>query len=122
MTHATRDYVFRPRAKKASKPYSTGVYYRDDPRFEQLGVSRAVMPTTNPAGINFVSRAGGVRRKYWGYREGKLRPIHHYMGGANIRAVAFFRVKNPSKKMRAATAAFLRQQAEEAGRAQKTSR
>ena len=114
MTHATRDYVFRPRANKSSKPYSTGVYYKDDPRFEQLGVSRAIMPTTEAAGINFVSRKGGVRRKYWGYREGKLRPIHHYMGGANIRAVAFFRVKNPSKKMRAATAEFLRRQAKKA--------
>ena len=93
MTHATRDYVWRPLATQKTKPYSTGVYYKDDPRMEQLGVSRAIMPTTDPAGINFVMRTGGVRRKYWGYTEGKLRPVHHYMRGAHIRAVAFFRVK-----------------------------
>jgi len=110
MTHATRDYAWRPRATKKSKPYSTGVYYLEDHRREQLGVSRAIMPATDPRGINFVSRIGGVRRKYWGYTEGRLRPIHHYMGGANIRAVAFFRVKNLDPARRASMERFLRKQ------------
>jgi len=111
MTHATRDYAFRPRATKKSAPHSTGVYYKDDPRFEQLGVSRAILPTTHAAGINFVSVKGGVRRKYWGYSVGPLRPIHHYMRGANIRAVAFFRVKNLDAARLAATERFLQKQA-----------
>ena len=107
MTHATRDYAWRPRATKKSAPYSTGVYYLGDHRREQLGVSRAIMPATDPRGINFVSREGGVRRKYWGYTEGRLRPIHHYMGGANIRAVAFFRVENLDSARREAMERFL---------------
>ena len=34
MTHATRDYAWRPRATKKSAPYSTGVYYLGDHRRE----------------------------------------------------------------------------------------
>jgi peptidoglycan LD-endopeptidase CwlK len=87
MMHATRDYAWRPDATKDSKPIAAGVYYLDDPRREQLGVSNAGEWVEDKAGRQV--KIDG--KPYYGYNPAKLRPVHDYIVGAHIQGIMVLR-------------------------------
>jgi hypothetical protein len=87
LMHATRDYVWRPDATQDTPPSTTGIYYAQDPRREQLGVSIATVWVNDYEG-----RQIKIDDKlYFGYHQTKLRPLHNYMTGAKITGVMVLR-------------------------------
>lgn len=103
MVHATRDYLWRPDAKPGDKPQAAGVYYLNDPRREQLGVSVATRWVPDPLGRHI--RIDG--KSYYGYSPGQLRPVYDYLVGAHIQGLAVLRPVNLPPEAKAADRRFL---------------
>jgi peptidoglycan L-alanyl-D-glutamate endopeptidase CwlK len=103
LTHATRDYLWRPDATWATPPSATGVFYADDPRREQLGVSDAGVWVDDAAGNTL--RVDG--RPYYGYDTAVPRPVTDYLAGAHIQGVMVLRPTNRAAAAVEADAAWL---------------
>lgn len=103
LAHATRDYRWRPGAGWATPPTGTGIFYADDPRREQLGVSLAGTWVDDPDGRQL--RIGA--EPYYGYDLSRPRPLRDYMDGAHVRGVLVLRPTDPSAEHRAAERAYL---------------
>jgi hypothetical protein len=87
LTHATRDYRWRPTATWSTPPSATGVFYADDPRREQLGVSDAGLWVDDPNG----RRLEIDGRPYYGYDTDAPRPLADYLEGAHVRGLMVLR-------------------------------
>ena len=103
MVHATRDYLWRPEAKAGDKPQAAGVYYLNDPRREQLGVTVATQWVRDPRGRHI--RIDG--KSYYGYSPEQPRPVFDYLVGAHIQGLAVLRPKNLTPEAKAADRRFL---------------
>jgi hypothetical protein len=91
MMHATRDYVWRPTATADAPPTATGIYYGDDRRREQLGVTAATLWVADPEG-QMIKIDG---EPFHGYSPDELRPVHDYLLGAKFRGVMVMRPIGP---------------------------
>lgn len=103
MMHSTRDYLWRPEAKPGDKPQAAGVYYLDDVRREQLGVTVATQWVRDPRGRHI--RIDG--KSYYGYSPEHPRPVYDYLVGAHILGLAVLRPTNLSPAAKAADQRFL---------------
>ncbi len=103
MVHATRDYLWRPEAKAGDKPQAAGVYYQNDPRREQLGVTVATRWVRDPRGRHI--RIDG--KSYYGYSPEQPRPVFDYLVGAHIQGIAVLRPANLTPGAKAADRRFL---------------
>lgn len=103
LMHATRDYAWRAGATWDTPTVATGLFYADDPRREQLGVSYAGEWVEDSAGRSI--RLNG--RPFYGYDVSRPRPLVDYMEGAHVRGMMVLRPVERTTEARAADKAAL---------------